>query len=446
MKNVSRRKFLKNSLAGLSAVSLSNLALPGIGLANSGSTKAVVAIQLLGGLDTMLALPYTSNENIIKRLRGDTSRIAPSGLSTIQSGLGVHPGLLSFLISFYSSTKIVMQTGNAFHKNASRSHAIATLNMVTGGVGSVNDRVGWMARLFDQGIKLEGFGGHSASFNCITCNSLPFVTDNYENFNIESVNFHSSQGGSQNSKHVEQVLRQMASIEPQRDLSEVETHYRKAQRGMFNAVDDVKEILDNSYKTAKFEEYSQVPEQISATNSSSSYTTFTQKLRNIAQKLKQMKATGKSEKIVFVLSLGGFDIHDNWLSTGNRLMWTLGEALRVFRSDLAAEGLDKDVITICSSEFGRTIMGNGRGSDHGTGYTSFVTGGSVSGGIYGEVITPANLEAMIPNTKNSWPRQVSQERLIVEILEKHLGINGKLAFPSPYYENIPPHSDLRLIV
>ena len=46
--------------------------------------------------------------------------------------------------------------------------------------------------------------------------------------------------------------------------------------------------------------------------------------------------------------------------------------------------MDKDVVVLLFSEFGRRIKDNGSGTDHGSGGVTFVIGNPVKGGMYGE--------------------------------------------------------------
>jgi uncharacterized protein (DUF1501 family) len=89
-------------------------------------------------------------------------------------------------------------------------------------------------------------------------------------------------------------------------------------------------------------------------------------------------------KIVFV-SLGSFDTHAGQRAQQDRLLGYLGDGLVSFYADLAAHGLDKKVLTMTFSEFGRRVAQNAsNGTDHGTAMPLFIVGGGVKGGIYGE--------------------------------------------------------------
>ncbi|MEO1187736.1 MAG: DUF1501 domain-containing protein, partial [Pseudomonadota bacterium] len=64
----------------------------------------------------------------------------------------------------------------------------------------------------------------------------------------------------------------------------------------------------------------------------------------------------------------------------------LNAALASFRSALKEIGVWENVVTFTASDFGRSMIDNGNGTDHGWGGHHFVMGGSVRGKrLYGEI-------------------------------------------------------------
>lgn len=82
---------------------------------------------------------------------------------------------------------------------------------------------------------------------------------------------------------------------------------------------------------------------------------------------------------VFMVSLGGFDHHDNLIGSHESLLGTLDRAMDTFYRNTVALGLADQVTTFTASDFGRTLASNGDGSDHGWGSHHFVVGGAVKG-------------------------------------------------------------------
>ena len=96
---------------------------------------------------------------------------------------------------------------------------------------------------------------------------------------------------------------------------------------------------------------------------------------------------------VFKLNLGGFDTHTNQRAKHKMLLGQLAEALATFREVAIAAGTWTDTTVVTYSEFGRRVAENGnKGTDHGAAASHFVLGGSVIGGIYGEMPSLVDLD------------------------------------------------------
>jgi uncharacterized protein (DUF1501 family) len=101
-------------------------------------------------------------------------------------------------------------------------------------------------------------------------------------------------------------------------------------------------------------------------------------------KLIASRATLGVSRQVFLVSLSGFDLHDNLVTQHPLLLTSVSEALRSFYDVTVELGVANNVTTFTASDFGRTLSSNGDGSDHGWGGHHFVVGGAVQGGkLYG---------------------------------------------------------------
>lgn len=429
-KSDSRRTFLKQSLLGMASVASYNLSSLASSEAQSNQPlKVTVVIQLLGGVDTLLMLPLTSGYEDLAEIRGDYTRINPQALDEIVPGIAYHPSLAG-LMPFLPTTRISLMTGVAMTVGASRSHNVAQNRMAIGGTESEYGRVGWTGRLYDEGVNLVGLTGKGISLSCTKCEQPPIRMTTYEDFNAGSASLPTDVGGANNAAFVNEILKEMLDVKPQREVSDIEKKFRVNQKTMFDAVDVISETL--SYKSNGYELYP-------------TYRLGLQ-LRNIAQSLTEMQSKGVGGRHVFVVGVGGYDIHADWMNRGERLMSHLGGALQVFLTDLLSMGLYDNVVTMLTSEFGRTVRAGKNkeskraGSDHGIGFPSLVFGGNVKGSFYGDVPTVADLKRM---PGNAWRREVAQERLIIEILEKHMNIDAKKIFSD--YNKIPNPGDIDLI-
>lgn len=87
---------------------------------------------------------------------------------------------------------------------------------------------------------------------------------------------------------------------------------------------------------------------------------------------------------VFFVQMGGFDTHANQNLVHTRLMSYIDQALGYFNDQMKALGVEDQVTLFTASDFGRTMSGNGNGTDHGWGAHHFILGGAVNGGrLYG---------------------------------------------------------------
>lgn len=102
-------------------------------------------------------------------------------------------------------------------------------------------------------------------------------------------------------------------------------------------------------------------------------------------RLIQGRATLGARRQVFLVSLGGFDLHDNLISRQPVLLGRVNDAIKAFFDATVELGVASQVTTFTASDFGRTLTSNGDGSDHGWGGHHFIVGGAVRGqAFYGE--------------------------------------------------------------
>jgi len=121
------------------------------------------------------------------------------------------------------------------------------------------------------------------------------------------------------------------------------------------------------------------------------------------------RSTLGSKRQVFMVSLDGFDVHDNMASRQPALLKKLSSALGAFDQALTELGVHNQVTTFTASDFGRTLTLNGDGTDHGWGGHQFVMGGAVKGkAFYGQVppLSVGNTDA----PEDQW--HVGQGRLL----------------------------------
>ena len=104
-----------------------------------------------------------------------------------------------------------------------------------------------------------------------------------------------------------------------------------------------------------------------------------QNLRSVAQVM-----TADLGTRIYYTQHGGFDTHQGETLVHPKLWQEVSGAVGDFYDDLKEHGRENDAAILIFSEFGRRIRDNGSGCDHGSGGVSFVIGGEVKGGLYGE--------------------------------------------------------------
>ena len=81
---------------------------------------------------------------------------------------------------------------------------------------------------------------------------------------------------------------------------------------------------------------------------------------------------------IYLIKLGGFDTHANQLNDHPYLLRALSLGLHQFNEALEEMGLSDQVVTYTTSDFGRTVSNNGKGTDHGWGSHQLVMGGGIN--------------------------------------------------------------------
>jgi uncharacterized protein (DUF1501 family) len=112
-------------------------------------------------------------------------------------------------------------------------------------------------------------------------------------------------------------------------------------------------------------------------------------LQTVAQ-LIQARVQLSQQRQVFFAATGGFDTHGGQVPAQVQLMQELNDALSAFYAATVELQVQNSVTAFTASDFGRTFLSNGDGSDHGWGSHHLILGGAVHGGwLYGRVPTLA---------------------------------------------------------
>ena len=121
-----------------------------------------------------------------------------------------------------------------------------------------------------------------------------------------------------------------------------------------------------------------------------------QQLKMVARLIKGRSTLG-ARRQVFLVSQGGFDLHDNLIRDHGPLLTKVSDAMAAFYAATAEMGVASQVTAFTASDFGRTLASNGDGSDHGWGSHHFVVGGAVNGRQFYGAAPPVS----VADTKDS---------------------------------------------
>ncbi len=106
-------------------------------------------------------------------------------------------------------------------------------------------------------------------------------------------------------------------------------------------------------------------------------------LQTAARLIAVRSALGHRRQIYFC-STGGFDTHGSQVASHGGLLGDVSGSLAAFYAATVELGVADRVTAFTASDFGRTLLSNGTGSDHGWGSHHIVVGGAVRGGrLYG---------------------------------------------------------------
>ncbi len=110
---------------------------------------------------------------------------------------------------------------------------------------------------------------------------------------------------------------------------------------------------------------------------------FAESLMSVAKMIASQPELNMKRQVFFIRA-GGYDTHDSQLTSMETLFKTLDDGITMFQSALNEYGVADRTLSFTASEFGRTLTGNGDGTDHGWGSHLFAFGNPVIGGeIYG---------------------------------------------------------------
>jgi uncharacterized protein (DUF1501 family) len=388
--SLNRRQFLSLCLkGGVSAAALTSLQLQALtGATNAvelGDYKALVCIFLYGGNDSLNMLVPLEGEQrkLYEQSRQNLAVASPIALNTQSSfagGVGLHPSLAAMQSVFDSAnlafvggvgTLLAPTTLDDYKNNAVPlpEHLFSHNNQQAAWMYGREKQIlnsGWGARLLER---LEQQDKFAANISLDGTNlwqtgrqSKAFSLNKSGQSKINAFT-----GYQPNIDHVTKIMNRL--------MGNAQHPLNAAYANSFNSAINNTQTMNSALDTA--------PELMTPFSD----TSLSKQLAAVAKTI-SVQARLSTQRQVFFVSMGGFDTHDNQLSTHPALLSTLAQGLSEFNDAMNELGMADKVTSFTMSDFGRTLTSNGDGTDHGWAGNQIVMGGAVRGGdIYGELLT-----------------------------------------------------------
>lgn len=223
--------------------------------------------------------------------------------------------------------------------------------------------VGWGGNLGDLALSSNS----NSLFTCIsvTGNAVFLSGDSALSYQV-STNGAVAINGVKNSVYGSTAVRSaLTTLIQQSSAQTLENEYNRVTRRAVTSETQVSSALSSAVVATQFPTSNPLADQ----------------LKTVARLIASRSALG-SKRQVFLVSLGGFDLHDNLISQQPVLMQRLSDAMTAFYNATLELGVADKVTAFTASDFGRTLSSNGDGSDHGWGSHHFMVGGAVKGGAF----------------------------------------------------------------
>jgi uncharacterized protein (DUF1501 family) len=391
--NISRRNTLKALSAGALASGLNGFTLPFAHAQSAPSDyKALVCIFLFGGNDgNNMIIPadaagyagYSAIRSVDSGINIAQSELLTFKPSNTSATYGFHPSLSAIHPLFGQGKLAILANAGPLLAPTSKAQYQAGMNRPDqlfshsdqqaqwqSGISDQPSRTGWGGRLADAVLPLNG----SNTFPVLTsvAGSALYTTGNKQSpLAIPSSGSFGLTGLTGTDAMTRARATALSSL-----LQEGKDHLLVKA-----AAEQTEQAIALSAKVN--------PIITSTTSSVANLFTTTgnslaTQLLQVAKLIEARATIGLSRQIFFV-SLGGFDTHNNQITTQQTLLGYVGAAMKSFYDATVALGVANNVTTFTLSDFGRTFKpAAGGGSDHAWGNHHMVMGGAVKGGtMYG---------------------------------------------------------------
>ena len=332
--------------------------------------RALVLLQLTGGNDG-LSMVVPHGDDAYGRARAAT-RIQPNELLALDEYRGLHPALKE-LRGLWDAGAMAIVEGCGY-PGPNRSHFKSYDIWHNADVRGRDKRSGWVGRLAEQAFgdepstELVVHVGSTAPFSVYSTVRPPLVFATPATYKWTGA-----------------------------ETSDLESYRRAAQL-------DTDRLQGLEGKSGSERAIARLREVLAEANASSARVRLAA-ARHVARAKYPDDELGESFRNaaalldarlgtrVVSLETGGFDTHSNQRAAHDRLMARLDGAIGAFFADLKGRSIERDVLLVVYSEFGRRVQENGsRGTDHGAAAPVLVLGRGVRAGLHGRHPSLVDLE------------------------------------------------------
>jgi len=407
MKSYSRRNFLKLGTQTIAGAGLALGVDPMLTLAHAADARlhdtndyrALVCVYLDGGCDGFsLMVPTGSFEHgELAASRGGLA-IPHNQLLALQGGaapIGLHPNA-GALQPLYDRGKLAMiaNVGTLIEPTTQQQYQNNEVLLPAQLFSHSDQAIQWQ-QLQGRGRGVEGWGAKAADY------LSGFQERDYlTSISLAGSNFWQSSERQRPFTMTESGVRQYQGMDEG-------TEWQRPRREAFESVLQAprRHVFSNAYADLQKRAISVTTELGQVLDVNASLFTdqpgdneLASSLNMVAQLVAAQEQLGLRRQIFYV-RMGGFDVHDNQSRELPELFTKLSEALAFFQEKMEYLGMADNVTTFTASDFGRSLLSNGDGTDHGWGNHLMAMGGAVNGGnIFGEL---PSLEVHGPNSVNN---------------------------------------------
>ena len=394
MNHYTRRRFLKLGSQTLAGAGLALGAHPALTLARAADSsaqqsqdyRALVCVYLEGGCDGFsLMVPIGSYEHQEYAASRGELAIPRNKLIDLQGGrspIGLHPEA-SQLQPLFDDERLAMIAN------------VGTLVEPTSREQYLNNEVDVPAQLFshsDQAIQWQQLQGRDRATEGWGARSAEYLSglqdrDYLTSISLAGSNYWQSGAGQRPFSLTESGVLQYQGMDGS-------NNWQQPRRNAFERVLDIprRHLFTKAYADLQKRAMNITAELGQALAGNAGLfsdqppeNSLAQKLNMVAQLIAAQDQLGLRRQIYYV-NMRGFDVHDNQSRELPTLFAELTEALTFFQNKIDMLGMGPEVTTFTASDFGRSLLSNGDGTDHGWGNHLMVMGGAVKGGsIYGQL-------------------------------------------------------------